>query len=139
MEIHCAGLTTCGVVEDGHAVRLDFVDQRGTEVSLQLPFEQTQAIAMTLPSLLTHALQALTGKASSRYVFALNRWTVEQSGDCNGLLLTLATDDGFQVSFGVPAEACRGLGLILAANGGRPRQQNGADDEMPVDAPIALN
>jgi hypothetical protein len=139
MKIHCAALTTCGVTENGQDVRLDFVDQRGTDVSLQLPFEQAQAIAMTLPSLLTRALRALTGKASARYVFALERWEVEQSGDCDGLLLTLATEDGFQVSFGVPAEACRGLGLVLAANGARHGEQNDADDQTPIAAPIALN
>lgn len=139
MNICSAGLTTCRVIEGGHAVRLDFVDQRGTDVSLQLPFEQAQAVAMTLPSLLTRALRALTGKASARYVFALDRWEVEQSDDCSGLLLTLATEDGFQVSFGVPAEACRGLGLVLAANGAGHGKPNDADDQTPIAAPIALN
>jgi hypothetical protein len=114
MNIRCCALTTCGITQEGHVVRLDLVDERGGDVSVELSFEQAEAIAMTLPSLLTCALQALTGKESSRYVFPLEHWAVEQFGDCTGLLLTLATEGGFQVCFGVPAEACRGLRSVLA-------------------------
>jgi hypothetical protein len=51
------------------------------------------------------------------------------------LLLTLATADGFQVAFGIPAEACRGLGLTC-----RDRLAAGeADDDETEAAPIRLN
>ena len=103
-------MCSAGLVQDGRAVRLDLVDDEGADVSLQLSLEQAQAIAMTLPSLLTHARQDLADKTGSRYVLALDRWTVQQSNDCTGLLLTLATGEGFEVCFDVPAEACRGLG-----------------------------
>lgn len=53
MKIYNAALTRSEVVQDGHAVRLDLVDDKGTEVSLELSFERAQAIAKTLPSLLT--------------------------------------------------------------------------------------
>ena len=115
MKIHNAELTNCGVVQDGHAVRLDFVDDKGTEVSLELSFERAQAIAKTLPSLLTRALQTVTGNASSHFVLTLDRWTVEQSNDGTNLLLTLAADDGYEVCIDVPREACEGLGLILGS------------------------
>jgi hypothetical protein len=115
MKIYSAALTNGGVVQDGHAVRLDFVDDKGTEVSLELSFERAQAIAKTLPSLLTQALQAMTGDASSRFVLTLDRWTVEQSNDGTGLLLTLAAGDGYEVCIDVPTEACRGLGLVVAS------------------------
>ena len=82
------------LVQDGRAIRLDLVDNEGADVSLQLSLEQAQAIAMTLPSLLTHARQDLADKTGSRYVLALDRWTVQQSNDCMGLLLTLATGEG---------------------------------------------
>jgi hypothetical protein len=101
------------LVQDGRAIRLDIVDNEGADVSLQLSLEQAQTIAMTLPSLLTHARQDLADKTGSRYVLALDRWTVQQSNDCTGLLLTLATGEGFEVCFDVPAEACRGLGVVL--------------------------
>jgi hypothetical protein len=112
-------MCSAGLVEDGRAVRLDLVDDEGADVSLQLSLEQAQAIAMTLPSLLTQARQDLADKTDSRYVLALDRWTVQQSNDCTGLLLTLATGEGFEVCFDVPAEACRGLGLVLGGGGGR--------------------
>lgn len=137
MKIRCVGLTTCGVTQEGHAVTLDLVDDRGGDVSLELSFQQAQAIAMTLPSLLTRALQALTGKLSSRYVFALDRWAVEQSNDCCGLLLTLATEDGYQVCFGVPAEACKGLGSVLAKS--LDRSESPDDHGKPGICPPVLN
>jgi hypothetical protein len=106
-------MCSAGLVQDGRAVRLDLVDDEGADVSLQLSLEQAQVIAMTLPSLLTRARQDLTDKGGSHYVLALDRWTVQESDDCSGLLLTLATGEGFEVCFDVPAEACRGLGLVL--------------------------
>ena len=110
MKIYSAALTNCGVVQEGHAVRLDFIDDKGTEVSLELSFERAQAIAKVLPSLL-----ALTGNASSRFVLTLDRWTVEQSNDGNGLLLALAAGDGYEVCIDIPTEACRGLGFVLGS------------------------
>ena len=115
MKIYNAALTRSEVVQDGHAVRLDLVDDKGTEVSLELSFERAQAIAKTLPSLLTRALQTLTGNASSRFVLTLDRWTVEQSNDGTSLLLILAAGDGYEVCIDIPTEACRGLGFVLGS------------------------
>ena len=137
MKIYSARLTTCGILQDGHSLHLDFVDDKGADVSLELPFDQAQAIAMTLPSLLTRALQAVTGETSSRYVFPLDSWTVEKSNDRNGLLLTLATADGFQVSFVIPAEVCKGLGVLLAT--GSPARTDGSEDELETASLITLN
>src|SRR5215469_13285191 len=109
MKICSVKLTTCGVTQDGHTLWLNLIDDKGADVSLQLPFDQTQAIAMTLPSLLTQALRALTGKSTARYVFPLDNWFVETSRDCDGLILTLGTEGGFQVSFGISTGACRSL------------------------------
>src|SRR6516165_7155113 len=113
MKIYSAALTNYGVVQEGHAVRLEFVDDKGTEVSLELSFERAQTIAKTLPSLLTRALQTMTGNASSRFVLTLARWTVEQSNDGTSLLLILAAGDGYEVCIDIPREACEGLSLIL--------------------------
>jgi hypothetical protein len=139
MKICSARLTTCGVLHDGQMVNLDLVDDAGAAVSLQLPFDQAQAIAMTLPSLLTHALRSITGSATARYVFPLDRWTVEQSKEHKGLLVTLATDEGFQVSFGIPAEACRGLGLTLAGVSGQCVRPDASEDETQTVPAVALN
>jgi len=139
VKISSAELTTCGVAEDGRTVRLDLIDANGTAVSLHLPFTQAQAVAMTLPSLLTQALRALTGKPSSRYVFQLDNWAVEQSENSDGLLLTLATEDGFQVSFGVPAEACEGLGRTLACAPAPQADRDSDDDEASTPLSARLN
>jgi hypothetical protein len=73
MDIRSVALTTCGVLDDGEIVRLGLVDDKGAAVS----FDQAQAVAMTLPSLLTRALRSLTGSPDARYVFPLDRWFVE--------------------------------------------------------------
>jgi hypothetical protein len=132
-------LTTCDVLDDGEVVRLDLVDQSGADVSLQLPFDQAQAMAMTLPSLLTQALKSLTGSATARYVFPLDHWTVEGTNGSDGLLLTLATDDGFHVCFGIPAEACGGLGSILVRHSSERAEADEADDQADAASSVALN
>jgi hypothetical protein len=136
MDISSVELTTCGILEEGQIVRLDLVDDKGMTVSLRLAFAQAQAVAMTLPSLLTRALKSLTGNPNARYVFPLDRWFVELSGQGDALLLTLATADGFQVCFGLPEEACRGLGLTLA---GGPRLAEGETDDERVSGSAGLN
>ena len=138
MDICGVELTTCGILEDGHVVRLDLVDDKGMAISLRLPFERAQAVAMTLPSLLTRALKSLTGSPNARYVFPLDRWFVELSGQRDGLLLTMATADGFQVSFGLPAEACRGLGLTLTGGPAKLAEGDADDDEL-VSGSVGLN
>jgi hypothetical protein len=120
VKICCTGLTTCGVLKGGQGITLGLLDESGAEVTLQLPFDHAQAVAMTLPGLLTRSLRSLTGDESARYVFDLNSWLVEQSKEREGLVLTLGTPDGFQVTFAVPAEACRSLGWTLSANAVSP-------------------
>jgi hypothetical protein len=113
MIIHCGKLTTCGTLEDGETVKLEFVDVGGNPISLLLSFEDAESIAMTLPRLLTQAVKAQTGQDNSRYVFALGRWLLEGVEDRQSLILTLATIDGFEVSFRIPPATCRALGWSL--------------------------
>jgi hypothetical protein len=139
VKICSAKLTTCNVVERGQGVTLNFEDENGAAVTLQLPFEQAQAVAMTLPRLLTQALRSLSGGVTNRYVFPLDGWLVEQSSGYGGLILTLATPDGFQVSFGVPDETSRHLGWTLAHNTDRCADPDGPDEESGMAGPSALN
>jgi hypothetical protein len=115
MKIRSAALTYCGLVADGHAVGIDLVDDEGVNVSVELSLEQAQSVAKTLPRLLARALRAVPDETDARLILRLDRWTVEQSNDGTGLLLTLATGDGYEVCFAVPGEACRGLGLVLGS------------------------
>lgn len=105
-------LTTCSLVKEGQAIRLEFLDGEGQPVSIEFPFDQAESIVMTLPQMLSKALQRRTQSESSRYVFSLGHWSIESS-DEKSLIVTLATNDGFQVSFGIPFEAGRAISWAL--------------------------
>lgn len=128
MNIICGKLTTCSVASAGKSIRLGLLDQTGTETTLELPFEQAQAIAMTLPRLLSQALKSQTEDNQARYVFPLGGWIMERSLGRDGPVLTLVTEDGFEAFFGVPAAMCRHLGWTLA----------GEADEQTDPTPTAL-
>lgn len=113
MEINGHKLSTCGVTADGETVNLDLLDVAGKSISLRLPFEQVGALAMTLPQLLTRAVRGRTGSETARFVFSLGEWRVEGAAESCALIVTLKTDDGFEVSFGMPVEACRSLAWAL--------------------------
>jgi hypothetical protein len=114
MIIRCSKLTTCRAFDHGETVKLEFLDQRGNPISLLLSFEDAESIAMTLPRLLTQAVKAQTAQDNARYVFALGQWLLEGvEEDRQSLILTLATADGFEVSFRIPHAACRALGRSL--------------------------
>jgi len=113
------------VLPDGDTVRLDFIDQRGAPVSLMLPFEQAEALTMTLPHLLTHATKARMGSDKARYVFPLGTWSIETPEDPRCLILTLRTTDGFEVSFSVPVDAAGTLGWTLTREAHRPDDPDG--------------
>jgi hypothetical protein len=131
MIIHCSKLTTCGALDDGETVKLEFLDQGRNPISLVLSFEDAESIAMTLPRLLTQAVKAQTGQDNARYVFGLGQWRLEGVEDHQSLILTLATVDGFEVSFRIPHAACRALGWAL---------RHDADDDTPRlgDPPAAV-
>jgi hypothetical protein len=130
-------LTTCSVVKDGSAIRLEFLDGDNESVSVEFPFEQAQSIVMTLPQILSKALQRRTRSASSRYAFSLGRWSIESSDEKNSLIVTLATDDGFQVSFAIPFDACRAIGWALGREGRSAAEHDSIGE--PVDDPRLLN
>src|SRR5882757_3039591 len=111
-----SGLTTCDATEDGQIIRLGFLDEAGEPVSVAFPFRQAASVMMTLPRLLSKALRQQTRNDTSRYVFSLGRWSIESS-DQPCLIMTLTTDDGFEVSFGIPFETCRAMGWALRDEG----------------------
>ena len=118
LKIRSSRLTTCGVAADGENIELEFIDSAGAPVTLELPFDQAESVVMTLPGLLSRALRQHTGDDDARYVFGLREWSLESARDQACLIATLKTADGFEVSFGIPLEACRSLGWSL---------QHGAD------------
>ena len=113
MWIEVGELTTCKVDEDGEILELAFRDTQGNPMTLRVPFDKAQAVAMTLPQLLTLALREKTGSPKARYVFPLSGWRIEDTGGHNAVITTLVAEDGFEVSFCMPREACAGLGWAL--------------------------
>jgi hypothetical protein len=128
-------LTTCQVVENGNAVRLGFVDHDGKSSSVVFPFDQAESIVMTLPQMLSTALQLRTHNEQARYVFPLTRWSLESSG-ADFLVANMMTNDGFQVSFAIPREVCKAIGWSLSQHG-RPAALE--RDGMPSGEKAKLN
>jgi hypothetical protein len=131
VKIRSEKLTTCRVTTDSANVELEFLDQAGAIVTLELPLDQAEAVVMTLPHLLARAVKRRTGNDEARYVFGLNEWSIESAKDQACLIATLKTTNGFEVSFGIPFEACRSFGWHL---------QHGADEAVvggEVDTAIA--
>ena len=67
---------------------------------------------MTLPQLISKALQKELADDSARAVFPLGRWQVELSTSSD-YILTLTTPDGFAVSFAVSASELADMTLRL--------------------------
>jgi hypothetical protein len=113
VKIEIKELTTCGVDANGKAIDLNFIDGEGRQVCLRMPFDGGQAIAMTLPRLLSEALRKITGTDKTRYAFPLVSWYIEAADEKDTLIATLATEDGFAASFAIPHDACSGLAWAL--------------------------
>jgi hypothetical protein len=62
-------------------------------------------LAMTLPHLLSKALQAQHADRSLRAVFPLGDWRLEAAAGSKDLILTMMTPDGFEVAFSLGAPA----------------------------------
>ena len=115
MEIETQELITCEVAPDGCAISLGFVDSSGEPATIRLSVNQAGALIMTLPGLVSKALQTRFGDQTLRYAYPLNSWMIEQSTDPKQGMMTLRTVDGFSVCFSIPREQQSELGEALAA------------------------
>jgi hypothetical protein len=91
--------TYAGVRPCGRIAELGFRDTTGALVVLAVPHQALSMLLMTLPRLIETSLRQRTGNASLRHVYPAGDWTVEATAGDSALLLTLATPDGFSVSF----------------------------------------
>jgi hypothetical protein len=115
MKIETQELTTCEVASDGCAISLGFVDSRGEPATIRLSVNQVGALIMTLPGLISKALQTRFGDQSLRYAYPLDSWVVEQSTDPKHGMVTLRTSDGFSVCFSIARDQQSELGEALTA------------------------
>jgi len=77
-----------------------------------------------------------TGNQHARYVFSLAEWLIEDTNAQECLIVTLKTTDGFEVSFGVPFEACRALGWSLQNEANKAIDAS-EPDEMAIGRTLA--
>jgi hypothetical protein len=104
-----AGVRPCGRIAE-----LAFRDEAGALVVLAIPHQALSMLLMTLPRLIETSLRQRTGDASIRHVYPAGDWRVEAAAGDAALLLTLATPDGFSVSFRLACEDAQQLGAVLS-------------------------
>lgn len=94
-------LTTFGISPDGDRFCLNFTDQSGSSAGLSLPCECLVQLIMTLPEMASKALKVRYRDDTLRIVYPLGTLRMEASNMQEIVILTLATQDGFKVSFGL--------------------------------------
>jgi hypothetical protein len=112
-EIDVAALTTSQVASDGRYVRLNFEDALGRPAALKLPSSCVHQLVMTLPHLLSKALQAQYADRSLRAVFPLGEWRLEAAAGSKDFILTMRTPEGFEVAFSLSAGAIAGITSVI--------------------------
>ena len=75
----------------------------------------------------------------ARYVFGLHEWSIEGAKDNDCLIATLKTTNGFEVSFGIPFEACQSLGWNLQNGADRAIDAGEPGEALPVAGRYKLN
>jgi hypothetical protein len=104
---HLSGLE---LAKDGACFTLQGVDRNGGDWSLNLPSDCLQQLILTLPNLALKALHAQHNDDTLRIVYPAHTCTVELASDQRTFILTLCTEDGFHVSFGLSDEQCETIG-----------------------------
>jgi hypothetical protein len=103
-------LTGLELAPDGSCFALQGVDGAGTDWSLHLPSDCLQQLILTLPNLALKAMRAQHNDDTLRIVYPAHTCTVELASDQRTFILTLRTEDGFHVSFGLSADQCDTIG-----------------------------
>lgn len=102
------------VATDGSRFRMRFSRPDGSAAALNLPADCLQAMVMTLPRMMAEVLRARHQDESLRLVYPTQRLRVEQASDPSTLILTLATTDGFEVSFALGSGQLQTLATAYA-------------------------
>jgi hypothetical protein len=108
--IDASHLTGFELAKDGSCFALQGVDGNGADWSLHLPSNCLQQLILTLPNLALKAMRAQHNDDTLRIVYPAHTCTVELASDQRTFILTLRTEDGFHVSFGLSAEQCETIG-----------------------------
>ncbi len=96
--------TTFDVASDGTSFLMNFICRDGGQVSLSLPTESLHGFMMTLPQMMRQALRARGHNESLRLVYPVDNLRIEHSSESNTVIVTLATPDGFEASYGLTGQ-----------------------------------
>jgi hypothetical protein len=96
--------TTFDVSPDGADFCMNFLCRDGDEVSLSLPAECLNWLAIISPQLNKQALRARYHDNSLRLVYPTDNVRIERSSDPKAVIATLTTAEGYEVSFGLTSE-----------------------------------
>jgi hypothetical protein len=107
IDIRC--LARFETAEDGESISLIAEDVSGRSVRIAFPTEVLSSLIMTLPQMVTAAIQRRRNDPSARLVYPLAESRTELSADLSTRILTLKTPDGFTVSFAVSDDQFREL------------------------------
>lgn len=94
-------LTTFDISPDGNRFCLNFTGPSGSIAGVSLPCECLIQLIMTLPEMASKALKMRHRDETLRIVYPLGAFRMEASNMQEIAILTLATQDGFKVSFGL--------------------------------------
>lgn len=104
-------LTDYEVAADGESFRLNFKDATGEPASIELAADCANQLVLTMPRIVRQALTAKHKDPSLRLVYPLGGWRLELgAGGGGSMILTLATADGFEISFAVSADDIVAIG-----------------------------
>jgi len=95
--------------EDGASISLIAGDVYGRSSRLTFPREVLSSLIITLPRIVTAAVQRRRNDPSARLVYPLAESRTELSTDLSTRILMLKTPDGFTVSFAVSDDQFREL------------------------------
>src|SRR5258708_38818685 len=92
-EIDVRSMTTHRVAPDGSVICLNFENAGGRPMALRLPSLCVAQLLMTLPRLLSKALQAQHGDGSLRVAFPLGDWRLGTAAASKRPLLAMRSPD----------------------------------------------
>jgi hypothetical protein len=99
--------TTVEVSPDGADFCMSFLCRDGDEVSLSLPTECLNWLAIISPQLNRQALRARYHDNSLRLVYPTDNVRIERSSDPKAVIATLITAEGYEVSFSLTSQQMR--------------------------------
>jgi hypothetical protein len=112
-------LTHFDVCCSGRHAEIGFMDHGGRPATLYVPHDCLSRLLMTLPTIIEEAIRHRTGDPTLRNVYPLGDWQLHRAAGSGSMVLTLATPDGFGVSFDMPApDAARLADALRSGSGG---------------------